>query len=439
MQASHYNFFVKRDHGWVVYNAATGHFLHLADDVANSLREGTVPDLAENHLSTLLEAGVIHSGRQREAIVARFDLQKFNAEHVGFTIAPTIECNYACWYCYQNDRRLVGQMSDSVVDATIQFIATIARTVGSFHLNWFGGEPLLAKELIIRTTKTVSTLFEGTNVKQLNSSIITNGLLLNRETAKSLRAVGITSAQVSIDELYHQAPTRRGLLNKDGTPSPILANVLASRDIMHLRVRVNVSRVSDREKIDKILAQFGLSDISYYARVEDNENECSSILSKTQTDMVSRKGFSEYKRESLKQDAQSYITEAQRALKPKTHFCGATDGSLFVIDHKGDVSRCFFSAGVPDERVGSVFDVWGRGSSEPSTNFVGSTPTEEAWRRYDPTSFDDCRNCRVLPLCMGGCSHARVLKGGSQPPCESIKYSITRYVNDIGTRLPIGE
>lgn len=438
MQVSRYNFFVERRNGAVLYNAVTGSFIHVNNSVYQALRRQKVPEVGEEYLSTLLDCGAIHTGDQTARVLSAFELQKYAPEHIGVTIAPTIECNYACWYCYQNSRRLSGVMTEKIQDETVKFISQISKRASSLALNWFGGEPLLAKEVVINLTKRVNDALSETRTKQLDSFIITNGLLLDRNTALELKGVGITGAQISIDALFHLPPTQRGVKNSDGTLSVIIENIISCKDVLDISIRINVSSVSegDKDEISQILKENDLLDLAHFARVEDNEHECNSTFSKTQEDMIERKTYARSTRDMNFEDLQIYLTEAQNALRPKKHFCGATDGSLFVVDHRGDVSRCFFSAGVAEERIGNVAEDW-RFTQPESSNFFSDKEGEKPWEKYSPGNYSSCTSCKVLPLCMGGCSHARVLKGAELPPCEAIKYNINLYVDDIGSRLKI--
>lgn len=437
LKVSHYNFLVRRDGAHILYNAATGSFIRIRDDVAAALKAKRVPDgLPEDSLAMLMQAGALEDGSQRSGILSRFELQKYNRDHVGFTIAPTIECNYACWYCYQNERRYTGAMTERVQDELVSFIERVTGGAKSFHINWFGGEPLLAVNVIESVSRKVADRLKDKRVRQANSSLITNGLLLNDRTVGILLAAGVTTAQVSIDNLVHRPPTHRGMVLDDGRLSPILENVLKYRHQIDFSLRINVSDMEEADVADmeRILRETGLKDRAYLARVENNKEECKSQRPGVVAGMAKRKRFAAVKRD-FASSPQEMLDLAQKSLKPRAHFCGATDGSLYVIDFRGDVSRCFFSAGVPEEKIGNVAEL--AYEVDPALVFDVKSPIDKMWQEFSPSKSVDCKNCRVLPLCMGGCSHARILKGAASPPCESIKYNINRFVREIGTRLPL--
>lgn len=115
-------------------------------------------------------------------------------------------------------------------------------------------------------------------------------------------------------------------------------------------------------------------------------------------------------------------------LQPKAHPCSATSGQMFVIDPKGYISRCWHSAGSPSEAMGNVHEV----SSSIETSDVA-----KRWKIFLPFTYNACKTCKVLPLCMGGCSHPRVFMEATKPPCESIKKQIQFCVDAVGKMLEV--
>ncbi len=115
-------------------------------------------------------------------------------------------------------------------------------------------------------------------------------------------------------------------------------------------------------------------------------------------------------------------------LRPKKHFCSATSGSMFVIDADGDISRCWESAGVKRESIGNVL----ARQHTPQGMMV-----DAQWQAYHPLAYSACANCRVLPLCMGGCSYPRIVLDAANPECTSIKRQIEFCVNEVATKLKL--
>jgi len=112
-------------------------------------------------------------------------------------------------------------------------------------------------------------------------------------------------------------------------------------------------------------------------------------------------------------------------LRPKKHFCSATLGSMFVIDADGDISRCWESAGIKDEAIGNVL------TGERDSAVAAK------WGSYHPLAYSACASCRVLPLCMGGCSYPRVIMDATNPECTSIRQQINFCIEEVAKRVKL--
>src|SRR5688572_17465472 len=151
---SRYNYFTRRGDRWVGYNARLGTIALLADDVVRLL-QGEEPLLKIRGAGQLVKLGFLHTGDELDKIFQLYDSARNGAE-LHLTVAPTLACNFACDYCYQNPYRNDRSMSPEVQKATLAFIgARVAEGRRSVTLEWYGGEPLLAKETVLSMTPAV--------------------------------------------------------------------------------------------------------------------------------------------------------------------------------------------------------------------------------------------------------------------------------------------
>ncbi|WP_376707121.1 radical SAM protein [Trueperella abortisuis] len=74
-----------------------------------------------------------------------------DGERLVFTIETTRDCNFACLYCYQNDRKTRDRISFHTIDLALDYIASAILASGkpSPLIRLIGGEPLLAKKEIL--------------------------------------------------------------------------------------------------------------------------------------------------------------------------------------------------------------------------------------------------------------------------------------------------
>ncbi|MBY4616150.1 radical SAM/SPASM domain-containing protein [Rhizobium redzepovicii] len=438
---SNYNFFTHRSNACVVYNARTGSFVSITNQLAAALQRGD--DIDDAELPPLYDAGVLTRGDELQEITARYVGNRADNRVLHVTLVPTLGCNRACSYCYQDEYRVDGGMSADVQSATVDFIAAQLDR-GKFtelSCTWYGGEPLRCKEAVIYLGERLNRLALDRAIHLKPMRIVTNGALLSENTARKLSEIGFNLAQISFDALIDDGWSKRGVLKPDRTPSLILRNVIAARNWLDIQIRINLTKENkgDSSEILECLKTYGLAEISHFARVSDYEGEAKvkvdnhghrfkpddgGVVTESHN-VVSRKDFAEFELKHLLQEPVDLRKISQR-LTPKTQFCSATSGNMYVVDPEGFVSRCWLSAGAKSEALGNVLE------------WVESRLTENnstVWTNFAPFTYKSCSSCKVLPLCMGGCSHPRINMNATKPPCEAIKFQIESYVEYIGQRL----
>ena len=105
----------------------------------------------------------------------------------------TNRCNLRCLHCFnRSGEDLEGRFELELTEAELLRLADDVREMQPQNLCLCGGEPLLRKHTVIAFLR---QLRNG----RTHPSMVTNGCLLDRETAWSLRQAGLESVQVSID------------------------------------------------------------------------------------------------------------------------------------------------------------------------------------------------------------------------------------------------
>ena len=72
--------------------------------------------------------------------------QNFDTNTLTVTILPTDTCNFSCFYCFENKKGIM--MSDKIQEETIKFIESLLDRYKKLSICWFGGEPLLAANVV---------------------------------------------------------------------------------------------------------------------------------------------------------------------------------------------------------------------------------------------------------------------------------------------------
>ena len=72
-----------------------------------------------------------------------------SGDQLDLTVICTFDCNSDCIYCYQKNLTFQClEMSETDFDGLCTFLSKASQQY--IHINWYGGEPLLAKEKILR-------------------------------------------------------------------------------------------------------------------------------------------------------------------------------------------------------------------------------------------------------------------------------------------------
>ncbi|WP_333795884.1 radical SAM protein [Rheinheimera sp.] len=117
---------------------------------------------------------------------------------------PTEECNFRCVYCYEDFE--VGNMPRWLVDAVKQLLTHKVKKLKCLSLSWFGGEPLVAKQILFEIAEHAYDLCQQYDCKIIGD-VTTNGFLLDTTTLARLVSLNQTRFQISIDgdeEVHNQ-------------------------------------------------------------------------------------------------------------------------------------------------------------------------------------------------------------------------------------------
>lgn len=202
----------------VLYNSLTGALgavpIRMADDVKGALRRGARHKAPLTGVLQELAAGgfLILEDVDEDSINHRQYLDKYTNDFLELTILPTEQCNFRCVYCYESFTR--GTMTPELVEGIKRYVSS--QRLRRFHLSWFGGEPLLAKDVVIELTQHFSHYCSINNI-QFIAGMTTNGSLLYPEVAEELLPYGLRQFQITLDGLEKEHEQKRVAV--DGQPS----------------------------------------------------------------------------------------------------------------------------------------------------------------------------------------------------------------------------
>ncbi len=122
-------------------------FIRLLNNVKN-IKEDELSEEDKNLLEDMKKGSFVLDDNTNELNIIKLNsyLGKFRPSVLGLTIAPTLQCNFACPYCYE--RRQTGMISKDVIDAIYKKVQDAVEHKRNISISWYGGESLLAKAVI---------------------------------------------------------------------------------------------------------------------------------------------------------------------------------------------------------------------------------------------------------------------------------------------------
>lgn len=110
---------------------------------------------------------------------------------------PTEKCNFRCSYCYEDFK--LGKMGRNVIDGIKNLISRRAEALDLLEISWFGGEPLLAKDVMLEISRHAQHESARYGGMKFQSNITTNGFFLSIENFQELTRHGINFFQITLD------------------------------------------------------------------------------------------------------------------------------------------------------------------------------------------------------------------------------------------------
>lgn len=401
MKLSNYNHFYNMEDDILAYNARTNAMAVLENEDFNKLNgilKGNVCD-ASKLIDELTYGGFLIEDYVDELDLIRHDMyaNRFSTSQLNLTIAPTSDCNFRCPYCYEKDVLHTQRMSDEVANRIVEFVKTKSTSIDQFNVTWYGGEPLLEFERIIDLSNKFMDICEKNSVKY-SAGIVTNGYLLTENRLKKLIECKVSSVQITLDGVKESHDQRRYLINHGGTFDRIIANLVSLEKIAKeltnfpkISVRMNIDRNNKKEAFELLEfianSSLGTYIVPYVANIY-LPSDVNHEVTLTESEYIQLKQDFTQKSKSLgfKVD---YLAFYPRRIT-STCCCDRFDSA--VIDAKGNMFKCWEEIGEEEACVGQI-------GSEETYNLP---QLYYNYLLYDPTTIEGCRECKILPVCMGG-------------------------------------
>ena len=341
-------------------------------------------------------------------LIKRYEADCATTENFCLAITPTLDCNFACPYCYEREVRHAGIMSEDVQVATVSFIERNFLRLGSkkVKLVWYGGEPLLGASVI----QNISNCLIEDDIP-LEASMLSNASLITEEIASMLAQSHVTRVSTTLDGVGRTHDIHRPSRNGAPTYETIICGLqILQKHGIEASVLFNEDRGNTGEygKLCAELLSLGITNVTA-SQVFDY---CQCINTVPDFSSNDYDLFTDPKEFALKQYRRAVAQGATDELlasfmAPLRLYCSRQVESYFVIDEKGKLYECDGDVGYEHRALGSVYD-----------------DVLPAHKPYNPFKDQLCEQCAYIPICLGNCRWTRDCVGESCAPQKAIIHEI---------------
>jgi len=413
---------------------------------------GALPEDDRQALRELAEHGFIVEDRtrEREAVERYFREVREDRGVLRVTVLTTLQCNFACDYCYQGDHgdwnTHADRMSLETAGRVGDWIEGQLDTVRprKLSLMFFGGEPLLNLPVVYALSERMHGAARARGL-DMSISIVTNGLLLTREVVSRLLPWGLAGIKVTLDGDRETHDRLRPLRGGQGTFDRIIRNVRQVADLCPVSIGGNF----DESSVDSYPALLEFLRSQEFARNIAKVVFKPIIRDKAATKVAAAlpKGFIPLTPVSASGQPEkplsgTCMTVAGTATSSGCDGCNLLDEKMSwlreetkragfpTIDgvHMGpcEIHRGHSHTIGPD---GSLYACPGfTGDKGQSVGHIDGRPDPARARAASAferlAAWKECRDCAFIPVCAGGCTVAAHTELGdiNKPNCHKTNF-----------------
>jgi uncharacterized protein len=336
-------------------------------------------------------------------------------ENLYLTIAPTLACNARCRYCFQREiaatSTTAARMSPSVREDLCALVAnwSTAHPDGALVVQWFGGEPLGALDLILECTRRMRAAVRQDPGKY-QAEMITNGLMLRgAPLRKRLSDAHLSSLQISLDGTADSYAHRKGVSRQlaEQLYRALAENLVDLASVVGrlvIRVNVDADNVAQAAGVIDFFAERGGGDervvfqLGQLGEVEGS-SDCSTHSCLTGAEFTDQQV-------AFVRHARSRGFTAFGMPQPERWTCGAVLRNHITVAPDGSLGKCTPLIGTGQDVLAQLGT--GLTIEEIMRRVWGPDNGEPPFTEFDPFVASQCLQCSLIPLCLGACAKDQV-------------------------------
>ena len=394
VKPSFYNILIKKEDGIAIFNTRTGKMARCFHGDAKIVEEHLSQKYIEwshdnQYIVPMYKNGLLVDYNLDE-ISEMIDKEKDSKFEncLRLILLPTEQCNFRCVYCYERFRR--EKMTAKTQAAIVKYIEDNIHKYNGLILNWFGGEPTEAMDVIENLSVKLIDVCKK-NKKAYNAGITTNGYNLTYEIFKKLKKLHVTEYQVTIDGLASIHNAQRVMADGAPTFDVIINNLLSIKNnckssaiTFVLRTNFSKNMLNNVDEFCKFLDKYFSNDKRFkyfwqmvgdygYVKTEEVRN----IF-----------GQSKDYKWLIENYTERFVNDYTQALYgPDGGVCYALKRNQLLIDAAGEIRKCTCDLESEMNHFGTI-----------GVNFDGAK--HEDWLNSRAISRDSqCYFCKKRPLC----------------------------------------
>jgi uncharacterized protein len=321
-------------------------------------------------------------------------------------LVMNLDCNLACQYCFEGQRKGKYYMTQDVADRFVEFVRKwVARLEGrtgeeKIIITFYGGEPLLSIDLIVYISEKIKNLAKENDIEYL-TYMVTNGTLLTPLVVERLMPLGFGGAVVTLDGPREMHDRFRPFVSGRGSFDAIVKNLSVVCDMVDLQIGGNY--MEDNYRAFPLL-------LDYMLQNGLTPDKVASVRFSPVTAECKGYGPADFDggccslNEAWLSDAHMYLREEvlrRGYMAPDKVLPAACSLDLkdnLIINYDGRIYKCPSLIGREEFMVGDLIN---------GIRDVTQRQGADCWKN------DECLDCAYLPLCFGGCRYMKLVRDGN--------------------------
>jgi len=382
-----------------IWNAIEKKLIVLDNQIIKYIADNKTNTILKNIPPILIELGIAITKKAEQEVIEGLIEQTTDFQFQSLFLITTTECNLDCDYCFYR-----SSVSESLKQRRMMTFETAKTSIDRFYeivsankvspnywqqITFYGGEPLLNKELL---TKAIPYAKQKFNDGYTSFVINTNLTILDDEIIELLRDNNI-EVQVSIDgskEIHDQyRKTQNGFGSYDIVINNIKKMLKNGIKVMPMITATNLNVLNLSEVILNIVNETGIDDYAVNVLITDSfviDDEYTTLLSEQMIKAYEEFGNIAYDYSFV----DLYNLLIGKDVRIVRNSCGST--RKISVFPNGKSYSCQALQKLAINSMGTIEED------------IISNPNWDIWRSRNRFNNEECLKCVAVASCGGGCA-----------------------------------